>query len=199
MEVVVPDFLSTVRDMVKNKTYNPSLRWKFIRPSQPDSILEEEKITGLEPEVEETVLMILDEYKDMAGSLVPILQRINSTYNYLSEPVLRFVSKRLDIPQSSVYRVATFYNAFSLVPRGENEVKVCMGTACYVKGGKTIQGLVEDKLGVKVGESTPDLKFSLGTVSCIGCCGQSPVMAVNGEIYGYVKPEMVEDILESVN
>jgi len=94
--------------------------------------------------------------------------------------------------------VATFYNAFSLEPKGRNIVKVCMGTACYVKGGEKILDTVRRKLrlGNGDGDTTKDLMFSVETVSCIGCCGQSPVMSVNDDIYGYLKPAMVDGIID---
>ena len=96
---------------------------------------------------------------------------------------------------SSIHRLATFYNAFSLEPKGNNIVKVCMGTACYVKGGQRILDAMQNKLGVKVGGNTEDMNFTLETVSCIGCCGQSPVISVNDNIYGYFKPKMIDEVL----
>jgi NADH-quinone oxidoreductase subunit E len=194
LEVFIPDFLTTVRTIVKNKTFDPKLRWKFIKDGK-DGFASEKALTKLAHDDKEKVHEILEEYKDVPGSIVPILQRIDNTFRYLPEPVLRVTSKAIDMPLSEIYRVATFYNAFSLVPKGKNIIKVCMGTSCYVKGGSKILESLERKLGVKVGESTEDLNFYLETVSCIGCCGQSPVIAVNGEIYGYFKLGMIDDIL----
>ena len=108
---------------------------------------------------------------------------------------MRLMAKAIDMPLSEVHRVATFYNAFSLEPKGENIIKVCMGTSCYVKGGRRILQSIQNKLGIKVGEHTEDLKFNLETVSCIGCCGQSPVISVNDEIHGYFKVNMIDDVL----
>ena len=97
---------------------------------------------------------------------------------------------------SELYRIATFYNAFSLEPRGQNIVKVCMGTACYVKGGEKLLQKVQRTLGLPDGDTTTkDMKFTVETVSCIGCCGQSPVISVNDDIYGYLKPSMIDNIL----
>jgi NADH:ubiquinone oxidoreductase subunit E len=102
----------------------------------------------------------------------------------------------MNIPLSLVYRVATFYNAFSFKPRGKNIIKICLGTSCYVKGGKKILETFERELGIKVNETTEDLKFSLETVNCIGCCGQSPVISINGDIYGYLTDyNMIYEIL----
>ena len=139
---------------------------------------------------------IISEYRGVPGAVVPVLQRIGNTFNYLPEPVLRYMAKATDMPVSELYRVATFYNAFSLEPKGENIIKVCLGTACYVKGGEKILDIVRRKLGLQNGNTTEDLKFSIEIVSCIGCCGQSPVISINDDIYGYLKPSMINDILE---
>ena len=143
----------------------------------------------------EIVEEIVEEYKGMPGAVVPCLQRIDEKFNYLPEPVLRHTAKAMDWPMSEVYRLATFYNAFSLEPRGKNIIKVCMGTSCYVKGGRRILQSMQNKLGIKVGQHTEDLRFSLDTVSCIGCCGQSPVISVNNAIYGYFNVNMIDDVL----
>jgi len=193
----MPDFLETVKNIVKNKLYNPSLRWRFKIANQQYTKPEKRKHTKKsDAEDIQKVYEITNEYKELAGVLVPVLQRINSTFNYLPEHVLRYISEELNIPLSEVYWIATFYNAFSLHPRGRNIVKVCLGTSCYVKGGKRMLQTVEKQLGIKVGQNTSDLKFSLETVNCIGCCGQSPVMSVNDDIYGYVKQNRIHDILK---
>lgn len=196
LDIFIPDFLTTVRGIVKNKTYDTKLRWRFIKDGQ-DSLIPEPRIIKLDPKDETAVDRILDEYADMPGAAVPILQRINSTFNYLPEPVLRRTAKRLNMPMSSIYRLATFYNAFSLKPKGRNVIRVCMGTSCYVKGGGRILEGVQRKLGIAVGENTEDLNFALETVSCIGCCGQSPVISINDEIYGYFKVDMIDDVLHT--
>jgi len=194
MDIFIPDFLTTVRGIVKNKTYDPKLRWKFIRDGH-EALTPEKRLTRLDPEDERVVEAILEEFEGRRGALVPILQRINNTFNYLPEPVLWRTSKRLGVPMSSIHRLATFYNAFSLEPKGRNIVKVCLGTACYVKGGQRILEALQEKLGVEVGGNTEDMKFTLETVSCIGCCGQSPVISVNDEIYGYFKVKMIDEVL----
>ena len=139
---------------------------------------------------------IIDDYKDKTDVLLPVLEDAHDEYGYLPEDVIKYIAQELNYPLSLAYRLATFYNAFSLTPRGKTIVRVCMGTACYVKGGKRILNEVEKRLGVKLGETTPDLKFSIEAVNCVGCCGQSPVMTTNGEIYGYMKQAMVPDILK---
>ncbi len=150
----------------------------------------------LKPEDLKKMKRIIEEYRDQQGALVPVLQEINSTYNYLPENILRYVSQELDIPLSLIYRLATFYNAFSLTPKGKYAIRVCLGTACYVKGGEKILRAFERKLNIKVGEVTEDLRFNLETVNCLGCCGQSPVVTVGEDIYGYMAQAQVPEVLE---
>jgi len=194
LDIFIPDFLTTVRGIVRNKTYDTKLRWRFIKDGF-ENFVPEPRIVRIDPADETVIDKILDEYQDVRGAAVPILQRINSTFNYLPEPVLRRTAKRLDMPVSSLYRLATFYNAFSLKPKGRNVIRICMGTSCYVKGGGRILDTMQRKLGAKVGENTEDMNFALETVSCIGCCGQSPVISINDDIYGYFKVDMIDDTL----
>lgn len=198
VEIYIPDFLTTVREIVKNETFDPKLRWRVTR----DDVLIPEMMTRklkLSDEDEMKVTAIIEKHKDNKGPVVPVLQDINSTFNYLPEDVLRFTADKLDVYLSELYRIATFYNAFSLEPRGRNIVRVCMGTSCYVKGGRRILEAAERTLGIEVDEATEDLKFGLETVSCIGCCGQSPVISFNNDIYGYFKPDMLDDILHKID
>jgi len=194
LEVLIPDFLTTVKGIVAKKSYDPKLNWNFIKDGYEDFVPEKQSVK-LSADEKNTITSILDEYEDSASTLVPILQRFTSEYNYLPEPVLRYTSKRLGIPINEIYRLATFYNAFSLKPKGKNIIKVCLGTSCYVKGGKEVLSALQSKLGIKVGENTEDLNFSLETVSCIGCCGQSPVISINNDIYGYFRKNMIDEVL----
>ena len=198
IEIHMPDFLETVKNIVKNRLYDPKLRWSFNIANQMYSKPEDRKIKKKDDSDDNSIIskIIENEDGDGAGVLVPVLQNVNSTFNYLPEHGIRHISEELDIPLSLVYRVATFYNAFSFKLRGKNIIKVCMGTSCYVKGGKRILEVLEQELGIKVGESTEDLKYSLETVNCIGCCGQSPVMSVNDDIYGYLNNNMIYNILD---
>ena len=127
---------------------------------------------------------ILHEHRGEKGALVSILQGINGAYNYLPENAVRYVSRQLDVPLSLIYRIATFYAAFSLTPRGKHIITVCMGTTCHVKGAPLIVETVERELGIKTGQTTEDMLFSLETVACIGCCGLAPVMTVGADLYG---------------
>ena len=195
LEIHIPDFLTTVKGIVKNKTYDPKLRWQFIKTGQEDGILEK-GATKLSRKEHEIVEEIIAEYRGVPGAIVPVLQRIGSRFNYLPEPVLRYTAKAMDKPMSELYRLATFYNTFSLEPRGQNTIKVCLGTACYVKGGTKILETIQRKLNLEEGNTTTqDMKYTVEVVSCIGCCGQSPVMSVNGDIYGYLHTNMIDKIL----
>ena len=162
-------------------------------------------IIYIEPEKEETELStedlqkvrkIIDNYKDKEGTLVPVMQDINKEYRYLPGEVLRYIAQEISYPLSRIYQLATFYNAFSLVPKGEYVIRVCLGTACHVKGGSRILGALEKELGIRTGETTPDMKFTLETVRCLGCCGLSPVIAINEDIYGCMRQKMVPDIIK---
>ena len=196
MAIAIPDFLETVRSMVKNQTFDPGLRWHWLTsPEAADEPLVP-AVVHVSHEEHALVEQILLKHEGQKGSIVPILQEVNNTYNYLPEAVLRLLATGLDRPLSELHRVATFYNAFSLVPRGRNIIKVCMGTACYVKRGEKILETVERKLGIQVDQCTPDGRFSIETVSCIGCCGQAPSLVINDEIYGYLRNDMVEGILD---
>ncbi|MCK5118231.1 MAG: NAD(P)H-dependent oxidoreductase subunit E [Candidatus Latescibacteria bacterium] len=195
IEIFIPDFLTIVRNMVENRTYDSKLRWRFIK-GDPGERISEKETMKLSHEDNLEIQGIIEDCKDMEGALVPILQKVNHRFNYLPEPVFGSISESLNIPVSALYRIATFYNAFSLVPRGKYAISVCLGTACYVKGGQNILEAFERELNIEVGGATEDLKFSLETVSCLGCCGQSPVVAVNEDIYGYVKQTEVAKIIK---
>ncbi len=138
---------------------------------------------------------ILAKHEAERAAVISVLQDINVQYRHLPEDVLRHTARALDIPLSRVYNIATFYNAFSLTPRGKYVIRVCLGTACYVKGGTKILEAVRRELNVEVDGTTEDSKFSLETVSCLGCCGQSPVVTVGEDIYGYVSQSKIPKIL----
>lgn len=130
------------------------------------------------------------------AAVLPILQDINARCGYLPPDLLRHTARYLNIPLSQIHGMATFYNAFSLTPRGKYTISVCMGTACYVKGAQRILEAFERELKIKAGETTEDLLFSLETVNCIGCCGQSPIVTINNDIEGYVKQVQISKILQ---
>lgn len=138
---------------------------------------------------------ILDKYQDVKGALIPVLQEAQHAYGYLSKDVVEHIAQRLEIPVSQIYGVITFYAQFHLNPRGRNIVRVCQGTACHVRGGKAILKALEDNLKVAAGETTPDLKFTLETVACIGACGLAPVMMINDDTHGRLTPDAISGIL----
>ena len=195
IEIYIPDYLTTVKNIVKNRSYDPKLKWIFSMGSRLKDSQDERFTTRLDIKEKSKIDEIIHAYKDKKGSLIIILRAVNDVYNYFPENVLWYISQCLELPFTQVFRVATFYNSFSLKPRGKNMIKICMGTSCYVKGGSKLLAAMEDKLHIGVGEATRDLKFSLETVNCIGCCGQSPSVSVNDDIYGYVKVNMLEEIL----
>lgn len=138
---------------------------------------------------------IIKEFEISEKSLVPILQKANDTYNYLPQPVLRYVADQLNMPVSMVCRIATFYNAFSLEPRGKHIITICLGTACHVKGAERITETFEGELGIKRGSTTKDMLFTLEAVRCIGCCGLAPVLKVGEEIHGQMTKGGVPEVL----
>ncbi len=138
---------------------------------------------------------IIDKYGREKESLIQILQDINLKYRYLPSVMLKYVSLKIGVPLSRVYHVATFYPAFSLVPRGKHTIKVCMGTACHTRGAPIILEEIERQLGIKSGETTKDLQFTLETVNCLGCCALAPVVVVD-EDYHSITPSKVEKLLK---
>lgn len=138
---------------------------------------------------------IIKDFENSEKSLVPILQRANDTYNYLPEYVLKYIADKLDMPLSVVCRIATFYNAFSLEPRGKHIITICLGTACHVKGAERIAETFEGELMIKRGKTTKDMLFTLEAVRCIGCCGLAPVLKVGEEIHGQMTKNKVSELL----
>ncbi len=150
----------------------------------------------LSQEDQQVIEQILAGHESERAAVISVLQDINARYRYLPEDILRHTAKALDIPLSRVYSIATFYNSFSLVPRGKYVVRVCMGTACHVKGGYQILQALERMLKIASGGTTEDNLFSLEEVRCLGCCGLAPVITVNEDLYGSVKQTKLPKILE---
>jgi NADH:ubiquinone oxidoreductase subunit E len=139
---------------------------------------------------------IISQSKERRESLIEVLQDIQAEYNYLPKEVLNQISQELQIPLSQVLRVATFYAAFSLKPRGLHLINVCLGTACHVRGGGRILEKLERDLKIKSGETSSDLKFSLETVRCIGCCSLAPVIRIDEDTHGRLKQDKIPRILK---
>jgi NADH-quinone oxidoreductase subunit E len=133
------------------------------------------------------------------GSLTPILQDIQSSMYYLPKEALMMVAEHLDIPLSQVFHVATFFKAFSLKPRGKHHIHVCMGTTCHVRGGPRVLDYLERELGIKAGDTTPDRRFSLQVVNCVGACALAPVVEVEEEYFGKLEGHKVADILRQLD
>lgn len=150
----------------------------------------------LAPDVRERIDQIINEHRHRQGPLMPILQSVNAVYNYFPEEVLRYIAQHLGIPLTQVLRVATFYNAFSLKPRGKHIINVCMGTTCYVRGGERLMEKFGETLKVKPDETTPDMLFTLQSVRCIGCCGLAPAVMVGDEVYGKLVAKGIPGIVQ---
>jgi NADH:ubiquinone oxidoreductase subunit E len=155
-----------------------------------------EEKPDLTSEDRERIQAIFREYSKEQDSLMPILQRINENYNYLPENLLRYVAAETNVPLSQVYNIATFYNAFSLVPRGRHTVSICRGTACHVRGSARILERIQLELGITDGETTEDMRFTLKNVRCIGCCSIAPAVRIDQDTYGNVRPEQLLTILK---
>lgn len=137
----------------------------------------------------------IEKNKEKKGVLMLVLQEAQELFGYLPKEILELISKNLNIPLSEIYGVATFYSQFSLIPKGENVIGVCLGTACYVKGGQEILRKIEELLGITVGQTTPDEKFSIDATRCLGACGLAPVIMINGKMYGRLTVDGVEEII----
>jgi NADH:ubiquinone oxidoreductase subunit E len=138
---------------------------------------------------------VIADYKDKPGGLIPALQTAQALFGFLPEPVLQKISAGFAKPYSEVAGVVSFYSFFSTKPRGKYLVRVCLGTACYVRGGKEVLAALRKKLAIEVGETTPDRIFSLEIGRCFGACGMAPVVMINDTVHQRVKPARVGDLL----
>ncbi len=145
-----------------------------------------------------TIEAILDRHDRSPSAIIAILQDLQEEVNYLPEAALRYVAQRLDIPVSKVYALATFYRAFSLVPRGKHLVHVCVGTACHVRGAVKVLDTLERELGISAGETDDQLEFTLETVNCLGACALGPVVVLDGGYHGEMNPAKVNRMLKRV-
>lgn len=138
---------------------------------------------------------IFAKYKGKKGALIPVLQQAQDIYGYLPENVMAGIADGLDLPLSQVYGVATFYSQFHLKPRGKNIVRVCLGTACHVRGGAKILESIQKELNIEKGGTTEDLMFTLEAVACIGACGLAPVIMINDDTHGRLTPDAIPKII----
>jgi len=141
---------------------------------------------------------VLEEYKDKPGALIPVMQIAQALFGYLPETALRRISLGLDKPYSEVVGTQSFYSFFSTVPKGKHLIRVCMGTACYVRGGKRVLDAIKDKLKIDVGDTTGDRMFSLEVARCFGACALAPTLSIDGEVLNRVRPTDIRKIIDRV-
>jgi len=139
---------------------------------------------------------IIQQYGARESAILGILQDIQAEEKYLPKEALEYVSQKMSIPLVQVFRIATFYNALSLKPRGRHKIDVCLGTACHVRGGGKILDKMERDLGITMGETTKDKRFTLETVHCVGCCSLGPVAMIDGEVFGRLAQDKVPALLK---
>lgn len=147
-------------------------------------------------EQEEALRAVIAEYRDTQGAMMPVLQKAQEIYGYLPIEVQKIIADEMDTSLEEVYGITTFYSQFALNPKGKYAIAVCLGTACYVKGAQDLVDRITLKLGLTPGSTTPDGKYSLDATRCIGACGLAPVLTVNEDVYGRLKKEDVDGILE---
>ena len=141
---------------------------------------------------------IIEKYPSDPSSLIQVLLEIQRENHWLPKEAIERVSEKLQVPLNRIQHIATFYKAFSLVPKGRHEIHVCVGTACHVRGAQRVLDRVQDLTGISPGETDLDMKFSLETVNCLGCCALGPVMVVDGEYHGKMAPAKSEDVLKDI-
>lgn len=150
---------------------------------------------GPDKEKYEQLDAFIDSLPTTHGELIRVLHTAQGIFGYLPKEVQIYVAKRLDVPVSKVYGVVSFYSFFTMKPKGEYDISVCMGTACYVRGAERVLEELKKQLGIDVGGTTPDGKFSLRSLRCVGACGLAPVVMIGEKVYGRVTPEAIPEIL----
>jgi NADH-quinone oxidoreductase subunit E len=160
-----------------------------VPPKQPEPQIKDKK----------KVDAILKKYGSGKSGLIGILQDISAEYNYLPKDVLQYTARKLDVPFGHIIRLATFFKAFSLEPRGKHIISVCVGTACHVRGSAKIVDTLEREFGISEGETTKDLQFTLETVNCLGACALGPVVVIDGKYYGEMTPDKTRRTLEELS
>ncbi|MFP4376285.1 MAG: NAD(P)H-dependent oxidoreductase subunit E [Spirochaetales bacterium] len=148
-----------------------------------------------ETTLSEDILSFVEEWRDKPGNLIMILHRVQEENGYIPRGVALELAKLIEVPLAKIYGVITFYHFFKLEKPGKNKISVCMGTACYLKGGEDLIQEIENLLGVGINEVTPDGLFSVEAVRCVGCCGLAPVLTVNDQVYGKVQKAKLPDII----
>lgn len=150
-------------------------------------------------EQEAKLMEVIAEHKGEQGAAIPVLHKAQEIYGYLPIEVQEMISEGLNVPLAEIYGIVTFYTQFSLEPKGDYHIGICLGTACYVKGSGVILDKFKERLSIDIGGCTPDGKFSLEATRCIGACGLAPVLTVNDEVYGRLEVKDVDEILAKYN
>ena len=148
--------------------------------------------------VVEQVEAICDKFGNKPGELINVLHEAQNLHGYLPEEMQRIIARKLGIPASRVYGVVTFYSFFTMTPKGRHPISVCLGTACYVRGSEKLLEEIKRTLNIEVGQTTPDGKFSLDCLRCVGACGLSPVVTIGDRVYGRLQPKDIKTILDEV-
>ncbi|MEG1547210.1 MAG: NAD(P)H-dependent oxidoreductase subunit E [Clostridia bacterium] len=139
---------------------------------------------------------VIEQWKDEPGGLLPIMQKAQEIIGCVDEQVQGYISKKMDVPVSTIYGISTFYSLFTLQPKGKYKIGLCLGTACYVRGSQLVLDELEKQLGISVNQTTKDGMFTLDATRCIGCCGLAPAMMINDEVYGRLVPDQIPGIVE---
>jgi len=160
-----------------------------MKPGNDDQLKE------FTPEQIQELDRIIEDHKGRPGGLIPVLEKAQVALEYLPMAIQKRIARGLNLPLSQVYGVVTFYSFFTMTPRGRHTCRVCLGTACYVRGGKSIAENIQKTYGVTEGETTPDRRFTYESVRCLGACGLGPVVVVDEDVHGRVKPSKVREIL----
>lgn len=145
----------------------------------------------------EKVNQIIDKRDAEPGSLIQILLDVQHHYHWIPPEAAALISERVNVPLTQVYRVASFYKSLSLTPRGKHLAKICMGTACYVRGGKRVMNKASQMLGIEAGGTTEDMKFTLEKVNCLGCCALGPMITIDDKYYGKASPAKLVEVLSN--
>lgn len=140
---------------------------------------------------------LLQEYRDDRGNIMTVLQKTQGIFGYIPEKTVKLIAESINMPESEIYGIITFYSQFTLTPKAKYNIDVCLGTACFVLGAQSIMDKILAKLGVDVGQMTSDGKWIVTSCRCLGCCGLAPAITINGEVYGKLKVEDVDRILDS--
>jgi NADH:ubiquinone oxidoreductase subunit E len=153
----------------------------------------------VEPREEKLLREILSFYKGGRGELIPILLQVQTNLGYLPEKARRLIARFLNVPEGKIYSLASFYSQFRLLPLGKRRVTVCRGTACHIRGAPRVLVEVEKAIGIKEGETTSDLEYTLETVACIGCCALAPCLRINEKVHGEMTPEKAKELFSLVS